>query len=398
MTFGTRAIQAFGYRDAMSMARPQHTWLMAIGLALWFTTGWESFYWLGVRLGSLSLGDEVWAAAFVAFALALGGQLALGARALGSRRWAAMIAVQSAAALTMVAFPCYLSQYLVAYVAWHVGLVFSLRTSLSFAGIQGLGFAAISMATGNGSITVIGSNLVLQFLAVGSAVFAIREAQGRAALMKSNAELSLARDQLAEQTVAAERGRIAREIHDVLGHHLAALSLQLEVASHQTEGRGKDAVVRAQRLATSLLGDVRLVVDVYRSNEPIDVRASLEKLISALERPIPHLVMRGDLQIDHPVLTHTLIRCVQELITNVLKHANAENLWVDVERTPAEIVAKVWDDGTGCRELRPGFGLSGVRERLSQVGGELSIESPSCGGTTVKVRLPLPAEPLKREA
>lgn len=391
MTFGTGEDWQLEYRGVMSMARTQHTWLMAIGLALWFTTGWESFYWLGFGLREMSLGDEVWAIAFVCFALALGGQLALGAQAVGSRRWAALIALQSAAALTMTAFPCHFSQYLVAYVAWHAGLVFTLRTALSFAGIQGLGFAAVAMAVSNGSITVIGSNLVLQLLAVSSAVFAVRESRGRSALMKSHAELSLARDQLAEQTVAAERGRIAREIHDVLGHHLAALSLQLEVASHQTEGRGRDAVARAQSLATSLLGDVRLVVDVYRSNAPIDVRAALEKLLCGLERPIAQLTVKGDVQIEHPVLTHTLIRCVQELITNVLKHAKAEHLWVEVERTDHGLLATVRDDGGGCPELRPGFGLSGMRERLSQVNGELAIECVPGGGIVATVKIPLAA-------
>lgn len=374
------------------MARSQHYWPLVIGFALWFTAGWESFYWIGIASSSLSFGDEIWLIAFVSFALALGAQVGVPPLAPLSRRLAAMLAIQSAAALTMMTMPCYFGTYLVAYVAWQAGLSFSPRAALAFTAIQGLGFTAVTLATGNASISVLGGNLAFQALAVSSAVFAIRESRGRIALLQSNAELSRARDQLAEQTVAAERGRIAREIHDVLGHHLAALSLQLEVASHQTEGRGREAVARAQHLASSLLGDVRLVVGAYRSGEPIDVRASLEKLLSNLERPAPHFTVIGDVQIEHPVLAHTLIRCVQELVTNVLKHADADNLWVEVERTPAGISAQVRDDGAGCGDLRPGFGLSGVRERLEQIGGELTIDCECEHGMSVTARLPVSAE------
>lgn len=375
------------------MVRSQHYWPMVLGFALWFTTGWESAYWISFSSsGPIAIGDEIWLISFVAFALVLAAQFAAApAYAPATRRTAALLAMESAFALTMAVFPCYFAPYLVAYVAWQAGLMFSLRTAMAFTVIQGLGFTAVTLINGAASITMVGSNLALQLMAVSSAVFAIREARGRTALLKTNVELSRARDQLAEQTVAAERGRIAREIHDVLGHHLAALSLQLEVASHQTDGRGHEAVVRAQSLATSLLGDVRLVVDVYRTNEPIDVRASLEKLLCPLERPRAHLEVRGDVQIDHPVIAHTLIRCVQELVTNVLKHADADNLWVEVERTAGGLSAQVRDDGAGCRDLRPGFGLSGVRERLTQVSGELTIDCACARGMSVTARLPLPS-------
>jgi signal transduction histidine kinase len=374
------------------MARSQHYLPLVMGFALWFTTGWESFYWIGIMSTSLSAFDVMWLVAFVSFALALAAQLGTPALAPLSRRTVVLLAVQSASALSMMTMPCYFGPSLVAYVAWRAGLTFPARTAFSFTAIQGVGFTAIVLAYGDVSMSTIGGNLAFQAITVSSAVFAIGEARGRIALMQTNAELSRARDQLAEQTVAAERGRIAREIHDVLGHHLAALSLQLEVASHQTEGAGREAVARAQHLARSLLGDVRLVVGAYRSGEPIDVRASLEKLLGNLERPAPHLTIRGDVQIDQPVLAHTLVRCVQELVTNVLKHADADNLWVDVERTEAGISAQVRDDGAGCGDLRPGFGLSGVRERLEQIGGELTIDCACARGMTVTARLPINAE------
>lgn len=374
------------------MARSQHYLPLVMGFALWFTTGWESFYWIGIMSTSISALDAMWLVAFVSFALALAAQLGTPSLAPLSRRTVVLLAIQSAAALLMMTMPCYFGPSLVAYVAWRAGLTFPPRTAFAFTAIQGLGFTAVVLAYGDASMSTIGGNLAFQAITVSSAVFAIGEARGRIALLQSNAELSRARDQLAEQTVAAERGRIAREIHDVLGHHLAALSLQLEVASHQTEGRGHEAVTRAQHLARSLLGDVRLVVGAYRSGEPIDVRASLEKLLCNLERPATHLTIRGDVQIDHPVLAHTLVRCVQELVTNVLKHADANNLWVDIERTPDGISAQVRDDGAGCGDLRPGFGLSGVRERLEQIGGELTIDCACARGMKVTAKLPIAAE------
>lgn len=375
------------------MARSQHYLPLVMGFALWFTTGWESFYWIGIMSTSISALDAMWLVAFVSFALALAAQLGTPPLAPLSRRTVALLAVQSASALLMMTMPCYFGPSLVAYVAWRAGLTFPPRTAFAFTAIQGLGFTAVVAAYGDASMSTIGGNLAFQAITVSSAVFAIGEARGRIALLQTNAELSRARDQLAEQTVAAERGRIAREIHDVLGHHLAALSLQLEVASHQTEGAGREAVARAQHLARSLLGDVRLVVGAYRSGAPIDVRASLEQLLGDLERPAPHLTLRGDVQIDHPVIAHTLVRCVQELVTNVLKHADADNLWVDVERTDAGISAQVRDDGAGCGDLRPGFGLSGVRERLEQIGGGLIIDCACARGMKVTARLPINAEP-----
>jgi signal transduction histidine kinase len=88
------------------------------------------------------------------------------------------------------------------------------------------------------------------------------------------------------------------------------------------------------------------------------------------------------------------VRCVQEMLTNVLKHASAANVWIDVAREGAWIEARVTDDGAPAPPVAPGGrGLAGMTGRLAELGGELAITRPPVGGWTVTARLPVSARP-----
>ncbi|MGH8212818.1 MAG: ATP-binding protein, partial [Rhodanobacteraceae bacterium] len=85
-----------------------------------------------------------------------------------------------------------------------------------------------------------------------------------------------------------------------------------------------------------------------------------------------------------------LLRCTQEIVTNAVRHAGARHLWLRFERTPAGMLAlKAHDDGRGAAELKPGNGLIGMRERLAEVGGELSIHTARDRGFSLEASLPL---------
>jgi signal transduction histidine kinase len=89
-------------------------------------------------------------------------------------------------------------------------------------------------------------------------------------------------------------------------------------------------------------------------------------------------------------VAQAIVRCVQETMTNAIRHAAARNLWIEVAREAGEVRVRARDDGRGAVGLRPGNGLLGMRERVEQVGGRLELESRPGHGFEVRARLPAP--------
>jgi len=193
--------------------------------------------------------------------------------------------------------------------------------------------------------------------------------------------------QLAEQSRTAERLRIARELHDALGHHLTAMSLNLEVAAHQTSGAAHDHVRAAQSLARLLLGDVRELAYAMKQGRATNLLEGLARLAEIVPVPAVHLDVPPGLHVDDPRRAHALLRCAQEFVTNAIRHAGARNIWIAL-RVGAELELTARDDGVGAGELRPGGGLSGLRERLEELGGSLVVDAGHAGFT---VRATVPA-------
>jgi signal transduction histidine kinase len=216
-----------------------------------------------------------------------------------------------------------------------------------------------------------------------------REARARAELAAANAELRAAREVLAHGSRMAERLRIARELHDAVGHHLVALSLNLEVASHQTEGPALEQIRISQGLAKLLLTDVSEIVGALSREEGIDLRRALETLTGEIPRPRIHLSLPEGLEVADPGLAHLLLRCCQEIVTNAVKHAGAENLWIEVVRTGDSIAVRARDDGRGAEALAGGRGLAGMRDRLESAGGRLEIATGPGQGFSVAALVPL---------
>ena len=224
-----------------------------------------------------------------------------------------------------------------------------------------------------------------------TALVAMQQAQAREEQRRLNAELRATRLLLAESARINERTRISRELHDLLGHHLTALSLNLEVAGHLAEGRAREHVSKAHTLARLLLTDVREAVSQLRENGAIDLAAALQPLAENVPALDIHMDIEGPLTLDDPERAHVLLRCTQEIITNVVRHAGADNLWIRARREQGRIVMTARDDGRGAEKLAAGNGLRGMRERLAQYGGRLDIETRPQAGFRLHLTLPATA-------
>ncbi|MGN7724686.1 sensor histidine kinase [Luteimonas sp. 22616] len=221
-----------------------------------------------------------------------------------------------------------------------------------------------------------------------TSMVARQQAQARDEQRRLNAELRATRALLAESARVNERTRISRELHDLLGHHLTALSLNLEVASHLTEGKAHEHVGQAHTLARLLLSDVREAVSQIRGNDAIDMAATLLPLADNVPGLHIDMVMPKPFLLDDPERAHVLLRCTQEIITNAVRHAQAQVLRLRYGWDGDAIRLQARDDGRGSENPDAGNGLAGMRERLATYGGELEVESAPGQGFTLRLHLP----------
>lgn len=219
-------------------------------------------------------------------------------------------------------------------------------------------------------------------------VFIVRsEAAARRELAVSHADQRAIAVQLEVTTREAERLRISRDLHDLTGHQLTALSLELEVAGHlAAEGAARDHVVRARTIAKDLLGTVRTAVGEMRSDSP-SLEAALRELLAGIPSldAVVEVDIADTLDIDR---TLTILRCVQEAITNTLRHADARSVRVVVDEQAGGVRISISDDGDGASSYQPGHGLTGMRERFEVFGGRLETHSRPGAGFTVTGWLP----------
>lgn len=226
--------------------------------------------------------------------------------------------------------------------------------------------------------------------AFGAGYLAASEARTHRDLARANSELLATQALLSDGTRAAERLRIARELHDVAGHHLAGLSVNLQLASHLVNEEAAKPVREAHVVARMLLAEVREVVGALREPRQTDLRRALELLTGGVSEPVIDLDLPDGLDRVNPVLAHVLFRCVQEATTNAIKHSAARNAWVKVKQTEAGWDLLVRDDGRGAASIVAGNGLKGMAERLAEVGGQLKLESRAGEGFTLRASIPTP--------
>lgn len=215
-----------------------------------------------------------------------------------------------------------------------------------------------------------------------------QQAEARDEQRRLNAELRATRALLAESSRVSERVRISRELHDLLGHHLTALILNLEVAGHLCEGKAQEHVRQSHTLAKLLLTDVREAVSEMRDQGAIDLSGALRAIAEGVPALDIDLQMPEPLLVENPEIAHVLLRCAQEIITNAVRHAGASLLRLEVSRTASGMRLQARDDGQGAESADLGNGLRGMRERLSAHGGTLDIVTGRGQGFALDIQLP----------
>lgn len=222
-----------------------------------------------------------------------------------------------------------------------------------------------------------------------TSLVARQQAQARDEQRRLNAELRATRALLAESARVNERTRISRELHDLLGHHLTALSLNLEVAGHLADGRVQEHVGQAHTLAKLLLSDVREAVSQLRTGGAIDMAATLMPLAENVPGLDVQITMPEPFLVDDAERAHVLLRCAQEIITNAVRHAQAGHLRIEIRFDGRGIRMVASDDGQGADHLTVGNGLRGIRERVHAYGGEVECKTSPGEGFSLDIRLPL---------
>jgi two-component system, sensor histidine kinase and response regulator len=224
-------------------------------------------------------------------------------------------------------------------------------------------------------------------------------------LQTQQAELQQALDQeralkqqIEEMATLEERNRIAREIHDALGHSLTALNVQLQAAASLLRSdptQAQSFLTQAQRLGMTAMQEVRQSVKALRSDEQPEL--SLEAAIAILTEefrqvtgitPIVHLHLSQSLPAS---ISRTLYRIVQESLTNISKYAQATQVQIEMTTSDDRIALRIQDNGQGfsCEQKMTGFGLQGMQERIAALNGTFDLATESGAGCRINVDIPL---------
>jgi signal transduction histidine kinase len=237
-------------------------------------------------------------------------------------------------------------------------------------------------------------------IAVGEHASRMRLETALRALRESHDQLAAYAGQAAELSAAAERNRLARDIHDSLGHYLTAIAVQLEKAEvfrDRDRGAASQAVADARSLARQALQDVRGSVRALRGDEP---PAPLSAMLAGLARqagagePQVSLTVTGDEAAIAADARTAVFRAAQEALTNARKHSGARRVSMSVAFGDREVRLVVSDDGCGFEppprgaQADNGWGLVGMRERAALAGGHAEVQSRPGAGTTVTVTMP----------
>jgi signal transduction histidine kinase len=248
-------------------------------------------------------------------------------------------------------------------------------------------------------------------LALGIVVFSVvpwlvgqalrRERERTATVLELAAQLEAEREARARDAVAAERGRIARELHDIVAHAMSVIAVQADAASRllrHDPARAEEPLATVQATARSALAEMRQLVGLLRDDEPeapLEPQpgvADLDRLVEdARQSGVPvELEIRGRPVALPSTLDLATYRIVQEALTNVRKHAGAAEARVSIQYEPGGVDIEIRDNGGGSTSSRNGgHGLIGIRERVGLLGGRVDAGQQAGGGFVLHAWLPL---------
>ena len=234
----------------------------------------------------------------------------------------------------------------------------------------------------NSATVFISAILLLALLCL--TVFSERKSRQREMRLQEEVELL---------AIDLERARIARDIHDSLGHTLMSLDVQLELAQRLYE-RGSDKAQQAlntsKLLASQSVQEVRRAVATMRQ-EAFDLNTALIHLLDPFEID-PSITVKSSIELPKLPLqmSHQLYCIVKEGLENIRRHSQAQVIFLQGEATATEIILRLEDDGNGFDPSRPlsSFGLRGMQERAQLVGGAMQVNSSLGKGTSIHITVP----------
>lgn len=174
----------------------------------------------------------------------------------------------------------------------------------------------------------------------------------------------------------SERTRIARNLHDVVGHHLTALTIQLQVAGHLTSGEAKTQVDKCHHLAKLLLADVREAVSTMRQYADVSLLDALQPLVAIIPEQLKvKLQIPADIMLHDLQQAQHLLCIVQEAISNSLKHSGASEMQINAHISDGNLQLTLSDNGNVNPHWQPGNGITGMQERAAECRGSLTVST-----------------------
>lgn len=374
------------HRRGTSVLERLRTLLHPLNLAGLFT-------WLAVALSMRWMHDDVRAlgwALLLAYLLAFFAQDVLRNRS--PRLATALLWLEAIVALVLIGLDTNVGTAQVLLVVWTAqiaGIWMPRQALTAVLLVDAAAYAILLNFDHRAPLLVVAMYGGFQAFAAMCAFYATAAERARDQLVLVNADLLATRALLADSARDAERLRVARELHDVAGHKLTALTLNLRALASDPDFAGRRELVVAQQMSAELLGDIRNVVQALRDSSGLDLGTALRALAAPMPRPALDLAIDDDVHISDPTMAEAVLRLVQEALTNSARHADADTVRVRLHRDGARLAINVEDDGQVRGDICEGNGLSGMRERLAAAGGTLALSTTPRGSLRIDASLPL---------
>jgi signal transduction histidine kinase len=244
-----------------------------------------------------------------------------------------------------------------------------------------------------------------EFLMFGLSLFLVAQLVNTLILERTTQEkLTSANNQLRQYSLqiedlaaVQERNRIAREIHDSLGHALTSLNVQLQTGLKLWQRNPQEAkpfLEQAQRLGTVAMKEVRQSVSALRADEQTEIPLpeAIDSLLKEFQQSTG-LTAESRFQLTKVLpqpMGRTVYRLIQEALTNIYKHARATKVQVEIRTDPEQIYLSVTDNGRGFtyHQVNSGYGLQGMRERVEAIDGDFQLESSPGNGCHIVIIIP----------
>ncbi|HEU4530051.1 MAG TPA: sensor histidine kinase [Steroidobacteraceae bacterium] len=305
-------------------------------------------------------------------------------------RRAAPVLLQGAAALATFGFARDATVLILLVVAAsQVPGCMSLRAGHVFVACTTLALGAITFAYGGvrSALTLGIGFLAFQYFSMLLAHALTQADQARAELASINARLLATQALLQESARDRERLRITRELHDLIGHKLTALQLNLQVAQRTGAGASPE-VSRARDIAAGILTDVRNVVAFVPLDSGVSLQAALSELANSFPGSLVRVTVAPQVRVDDMERAQAVLRCAQEATSNAIRHGRATHIDITLEQKDGALALSIVDDGTGLSDPTPGFGLASIRSRVEEMGGQLALGPASPRGTELRIEIP----------